>query len=285
MFRKAMIAMGAASLVLAAQPLRAQDSTATADEAKSPEKAMEMLGAMFKAEPLTPEQEARVPLAQQVVDKMIPPGTYGEVMGSMFNKILGPIMSKIEQPSSAEVARQIGAMGSDLALDKQQAAEASALLDPAWQERRKVQMDAIQGALTKAMSAIEPTMRKAMAEVYAADFDSAQMTDIGAFFSTESGQAFARKSMTIASDPRFLSAMMKSLPQMLGSFASMEQEVKAATVKLPPMRTWNDLSAADRARLSELTGLSQAKLKAGMETADEDRAAKSAAGQSDGNDN
>lgn len=272
MFHKGITALGAGTLVLAAQPVFGQDQAAGPAEGASTDKTMEMLGSMFKAEPLTPEQEARLPLARKVVDAMIPPGTYGEVMGSMFNKILGPIMSKIEEPSSADVAKQIGAMKSDISLDKGQAEEATALLDPAWKQRRKVQMDTIQGAMAKAMTAIEPSMRNAMSEVYAADFDSTQLHDIGVFFSTGSGQAFARKSMTIASDPRFMSAMMKSLPLMLGSFAEMEHDVKAAMAKLPPMRKWGDLSPADRARLSELTGLSQSKLEAGMARAEAGKA-------------
>lgn len=233
---------------------------------------MAVLSSMFAAEPLTEEQEKRLPLAKKIVDKMVPPGTYGEMMGSMFNKIIGPMMSKFEDASPADVAKQIGVEADEIDLDSNQLAEVSALLDPAWQERRELEMTTVQGAMGKMMTAMEPGVRAALSEAYAVYFDQKELTDIDAFFSTDSGVAFARKSFTMSSDPRFIAATMKALPDAMGALSDMEEEVKTATAALPPLRGWADLSGEQRVRLSELTGLNAQQLEEGMARAAETRA-------------
>lgn len=281
---KTFVGAAAAALAFGALPALAQDtaedavvSDASADaasESATPDDAamMAVLSSMFAAEPLTEEQEKRLPLAKKIVDKMVPPGTYGEMMGSMFNKIIGPMMSKFEDASPADVAKQIGVEADEIDLDSNQLAEVSALLDPAWQERRKLEMTTVQGAMGKMMTAMEPGVRAALSEAYAVYFDQKELTDIDAFFSTDSGVAFARKSFTMSSDPRFIAATMKALPDAMGALSDMEEEVKTASAALPPLRGWADLSGEQRVRLSELTGLNAQQLEEGMARAAETRA-------------
>ncbi|HEY8604300.1 hypothetical protein [Tsuneonella suprasediminis] len=281
---KTFVGAAAGVLMFGALPALAQDAAedpavvdASADaepESATPDDAamMAVLSSMFAAEPLTEDQEKRLPLAKKIVDKMVPPGTYGEMMGSMFNKIIGPMMSEFEGASASDVAKQIGLDAGEIDLDSDQLAEVSALLDPAWQERRKLEMTTVQGAMGKMMTAMEPGVRAALSEAYAVYFDQKELTDIDAFFSTDSGVAFARKSFTMSSDPRFIAATMKALPDAMGALADMEEEVKTATAALPPLRGWADLSDEQRARLSELTGLSARELEEGMARAAEIRA-------------
>ncbi|MGI9374809.1 MAG: hypothetical protein ACR2PC_01740 [Tsuneonella suprasediminis] len=281
---KTFVGAAAAALAFGALPALAQgvaedavvaDASADAEpESATPDDAamMAVLSSMFAAEPLTEEQEKRLPLAKKIVDKMVPPGTYGEMMGSMFNKIIGPMMSKLEEASPADVAKQIGMEPDEIDLDSERLAEVSALLDPAWQERRKLEMTAVQGAMGKMMTAMEPGVRAALSEAYAVYFDQKELADIDGFFSTDSGVAFARKSFTMSSDPRFIAATMKALPEAMGALADVEEEVKTATAALPPLRDWADLSGEQRAHLSELTGLSAQQLEEGMARAAEIRA-------------
>lgn len=293
---KTFVGAAAAALAFGALPAIAQDASEVAQDAAEdpavvdasadavPESAepdsemlddaamMAVLSSMFSTEPLTEEQEQRLPLAKKIVDKMVPPGTYGEMMGSMFDKIIGPMMSKFEGASPGDVAKQIGMDADEIDLDSDQLAEVSALLDPAWQERRKLEMTTVQGAMGKMMTAMEPGVRAALSEAYAVYFDQKELSDIDAFFSTDSGVAFARKSFTMSSDPRFIAATMKALPDAMGALADMEEEVKAATAALPPLRDWVDLSDEQRARLPELTGLSARELEEGMARAAETRA-------------
>lgn len=265
-----------ALLAFAARPALAQDSTPAphAAKEKSDDAAvMASLTSMFAVEPLTAEQQERLPLARQVVDKMMPPGTYGEMMGSMFDKIIGPMRRNLDGASSSEVAKQLGVESNAIALDSDQAGEVATLLDPAWRERRKARMAAVEGGLNKMMAAMEPSIRDALTEAYAVHFDRKELTDIDAFFSTESGAAFARRSFTMASDPRFVGATMKALPHAFGALGEIESAARAATADLPPLRSWSDLSPAEQARLAKLTGLAPAALKQGMAKAADEREA------------
>jgi len=106
------------------------------------------------------------------------------------------------------------------------------------------------------MTVMEPTMRKAMSELYAINFSQKELDDIEAFFQTDSGTAYARKSFTMSSDPRILAASMESLPQMMGAIGEMEKKIAAAGADLPAKRSFADLSQADKAKIATLTGYS-----------------------------
>lgn len=253
-----LIAIAAGALALAwAVPAAAQDD---AEESES----FAAMIRVFAPEPLTAEQEARLPVAQAIVSKIVPPGTMGEMMSSMFDGMLGPIMDMAMQPSSAEAAKQLGLEAEEIRLDAEQSAEVVALLDPVWRERQERTMAATQAAMGKMMNAMEPAMREAMSQLYAINFDTRELADIDAFFSTVSGASYARKSFAMASDPRMTGAVMQALPEMMGSFAEVEADMAAAVADLPPARSFADLDTAQRARLAELTGLDQSQIEAGM---------------------
>ena len=235
-----------------------------AQEGGEDEEMFAAMMSMFAPEPLTAEQEARLPAAQAIVAKVVPPGTMGEMMSSLFDGMLGPIMDMALQPSSAEAAKQLGVDPDELELDAEQSAEVLALLDPVWRERQERTLAATRSAIGKMMTAMEPAMRDAMSQLYAINFNGRELADIDTFFSTDSGAAFARKSFTMASDPRMMGAMMQSMPQMMSSFAEMEADMAAAMADLPPARGFADLDSAQRARLTELTGLDEAALEEGM---------------------
>ena len=245
----------------ASPPIHAPQDGARGDRS---EDAAAALKAMFKVEPLTAEQQARLPQAQALVAQIMPPGTLDQMMGGMFDKMLGPIMAMDTGPSSHEIAGQLGIEDEDFSLSDEDAARIAAILDPAYKERQAREMKAVQSSMRKVMALMEPSMRKGMAEAYAATFTAPEMTDIAAFFATPSGASFARKSYALASDPRIMSASMEVLPNLMGQMKEIEAEVKSATADLPAKKTYDALSAAERAALARLTGLTPAELRAGM---------------------
>ena len=247
MFRKAVLTLGACAALIT-QPAIAQEESE--DDA-----ALAAMMAMFQAEPLTAEQEARLPLATEVVGRMIPDGAMGEMMGSMFDGMLGPIMDMTVEPNAAAVAEQIGLSEYDLTLADENVSEALAILDPVWVERKQIERDMMPQLMKEMMDAMEPTMRKAMSEVYAVHFTTGELAEINTFFKTETGANFARKSFTISSDPRLLGSMMESMPAIMGTFATMEQKVEAATAELPEARGYDDLTPSQRERLAQLVGM------------------------------
>ena len=257
-----------AALALAPQPLAAQD---VAEDAAAAEpaaesvgegegdpmaQAMGMLGAMFPVEPLTADQQGRLPQASRIITRMIPEGTLGEMMGGMFDKLFGPMAALGGAPASAVVQKGIGLSPVDAGLTEEQTAEIAALLDPAYEERHAREMAVMPTMMREMMTVMEPTMRKAMSELYAINFSQKELDDIEAFFQTDSGTAYARKSFTMSSDPRILAASMESLPQMMGAIGEMEKKIAAAGADLPAKRSFADLSQADKAKIATLTGYS-----------------------------
>lgn len=253
-----------AALALAPQPLAAQDmaeDTAAAEPATEGEgdpmaQAMGMLGAMFPVEPLTADQQGRLPQASRIITRMIPEGTLGEMMGGMFDKLFGPMAALGGAPASAVVQKGIGLSPVDAGLTEEQTAAIAALLDPAYEERHAREMAVMPTMMREMMTVMEPTMRKAMAELYAINFSQKELDDIEAFFQTDSGTAYARKSFTMSSDPRILAASMESLPQMMGAIGDMEKKIAAASADLPAKRSFADLSTADKAKIATLSGYS-----------------------------
>ncbi|GMM94540.1 hypothetical protein [Qipengyuania sp. MTN3-11] len=237
------------------------------EDAASEEEVFAALGEMFAVEPLTAEQEARLPQARAIVEKIVPPGSMGEMMGSMFDGMLGPIFEMAGEISTGDAARLLGREAGELELDEAQAREVALLIDPALDERNARMKEALPRIIGQVMTALEPAMKTALTEVYAVYFDQTELTDIDAFFSTPSGASYARQSMKMATDPRYLSSMMQAMPSMMGSFTQMEAEMEALTADLPEQRAYADLDPAERQRLEALTGLSQEEIEEGMASA------------------
>lgn len=255
---------GLAVLSLVPQPVAAQNKAHSHSETGEAEvdQAMAMLGKMFPAEPLTAEQQARLPQASRIITRMIPDGTLGEMMGGMFDKLIGPLAAVSDAPANDTVQKGIGVTPGTIDLSAEETAEIAALLDPAYAERHNREMAVMPAVMRDMMTAMEPTMRKAMSELYAINFSQKELDDIEAFFQTDSGAAYARKSFTMSSDPRVVSATMEALPELMGAVASMEQKLAAASADLPPKRSFAELSAAEKAKIAKLTGYSVAEIEA-----------------------
>lgn len=267
MVRKILWAQLSGVMLLAATPVAAQDedapiptqmSATTETDAAGEGEAnpFAMLGAMFAAEPLTPEQEARLPQATAIIAKIIPDGSMAEMMGSMFDKFMAPMGELAKASAASRAAKGIGLSEYDLELTEDQAREIADMFDPAFEEREAREMALVPEMMKTMMTAMEPPMRKAMAELYAIHFDEAELADIDAFFSTPSGASYARKSFTMASDPRIVAATFEAMPAIMGPIGDMEARLAEATADLPPERAFAELTSAERARITALTGFS-----------------------------
>lgn len=243
-----------APLALAFSPatVLAQDADVTAANTAAMEQAMGAFAQAFVVEPLTPEQDARLPLARSVVAQIMPPGTLSELMGSMFDGILGPLGTLSQPRPIAVVAEQLGLAEVELALDDEQATIAAAMLDPAWEERHRRTSEVTPAAMGGLMNAMEPAIRSAMSELYAVHFNDSELADIAAFFATTSGATYARQSYVLASDPRLLAAVFSEMPVIMDGMMAMQQQLADATADLPPARTFADLSSNERKRLADL---------------------------------
>ncbi len=245
----------AAALALSApQQAVAQDEDAASAQAE-PADPMAELMAMFAVEPLTQEQAERLPVAQSIINQMMPEGSFSEVMGSVYDQIVGPIMANATQVRIGEVATPLGLAADEISLTDEQLAEAIAILDPVRDERTARMSAVMPGFMQEMMAVMEPPMRKAMAEAYAVQFNEQELADIAAFFDTASGLTFARKSLTMSSDPRIIAASFEAMPQIMAATQNMEKTFANAAADLPAVRTFAELNSAEQARLSELLGI------------------------------
>ncbi len=259
MFRKTCVSIGAA-LALAAQPASAQDGLSEDD-------VFAAMAEMFAAEPLTAEQQARLPLAGEVVARIIPDGAMAEMIDNLLGGMLGPMMGMNKGATAAKVSERLGLYDADLAMETAQAEEALTILDPAWRERERIEAETMPAMMGEMMTTMEPVMKTAMTELYAVHFSTGELTDINAFFRTDTGASYARKSFTLASDPRLMASTMKAMPDMMGVFTTMGERMAAATASLPAQRDFAQLTAAEKARLAQLTGMSEEALEEGVDTA------------------
>lgn len=246
------------ALACATAPAHAQ----WADDEAAQADVMADLAEMFPVEPLTAEEQARLPAATALIDKIVPSGTLGEMMGLMLDGILGPMIEMETGNAVSALETKLGVDNLDIAPER--AAQALAILDPAWEERGKREVELMPIMMERMFVAMEPTMKSAMSELYAVYFDTQEIADISAFFDTSSGASYARKSFTMSADPRMVGAMMQAMPDMMGAFAQMEAEMAAATADLPAERGFADLAIAERKKLVSLTGLEEAAIADGM---------------------
>lgn len=260
------LALGVLSLTLSA-PAMAQDivtgeiegevaiDDAEADGAIDEAAVLAMMSGMFQAEPLTAEQEARLPAATAIVATMMPEGFYGELMRDMMEKTMRPMMAMFSEPDFLLASRLTLDEAAIAELGDAEKKELLTMLDPAWDQRADTMVNAMVANMGGAYAAVEPPVRAGLAKAYAVRFDEAQLADISSFFATPTGGEFARQSMALFADPQVMGATMEAMPEMIGSFTEMETSMEAALESLPAERDYADLSAAQRARMADLLGV------------------------------
>lgn len=246
----------ALALAFTPAPLIAQDAEDEAAEAAM-EAAFAGLAEAFVVEPLTAEQEARLPLARDIVEKVIPEGALMEVMGGMFDGMLGPLADLAADDTGTALVGSLGYSANDLGIDDEAAEQVLAIIDPGWRERNRVESEMGRTMMEQMMGRMEPMVRDVTAELYAIYFDEQQLADINAFFATPSGAAYARESYRMTSDPRLGAAIFSDPELFWGPMMEMGGELEAAMAALPARRTLADLSKAEINRLIALTGLAR----------------------------
>lgn len=251
-------AAGLSALTLAPQPLAAQE----VGDARLGD-VMELMAGMFQAEPLTTEQEARLPAAGALVAVMMPEGFYADMMGDMMDGMIGPIVSMFNGEAGAKKVLQsrLDLQPDQLeALSDEERIELAALLDPAFEKRGAVVGDMMRGVMADAAAVMEPLYREGLTKAYAARFDAAQLTDIQAFFSTPTGKVYAAESMKLLADPQVMSASMQAMPAMMGGMGDIVAKLEMRMAELPVERSWADLTKVEQARMAAVLGVTEAAL-------------------------
>jgi hypothetical protein len=191
----------------------------------------------------TAADPAQLKLAEQVVAKLVPPGTYEKMMkdmaeGDILQSIMGMDMEtlgKIAGENAAANSELSGKSLMDLAAEK----------DPNFKERMDITMRVMFAELGKMMGKLEPEVRSAMADIYARKYTNTQLADMNAFFGSPSGSVFASNFLSSFTDKEMMAASMKMVPMMLEALPDIMTKVEAATAHLPPLpKAAEDIAAA-----------------------------------------
>lgn len=222
-----------------------------------------MLGEMFKAEPLTAEQEALVPLAQEMAALIMPEGSFGETVKNVSQPILALFGGEPDGDPRVRLAEVSGVEADDLAaLSDDDAQAALDIFDPHHAARTERSMAMMVSLVGKLSGEIEPAYRTALAQSLATRFSEQEMRDLLVFFATPLGGKFASQSFLLQMDPRIMGAMQAMGPAMVKVLPDVEEEVAAIKAEFGEARDFTELSAAERRRAAQLIGKSVSELDA-----------------------
>jgi hypothetical protein len=198
---------------------------------------------------------ARFAAAQQLVLKIVPDGAFAKIMNGLSEQMGSMIVTQLDAMPIGKIAEAMGLSAADAAkLDKVKISEINTIVDPYYKERTERTMKAMFASMGGVMGKLEPTMREALAHAYARRFTRAQLDEINAFAATPTGALFARSNMELASDPEYLKVNQKLMPELLKEMPAIIASAQKATADLPPVRSYKDLTAADKKKLQALIG-------------------------------
>lgn len=239
------------------------EEEAAAEFEREMAEAFAMFGDLFVAEPLDAEQQARLPLAQKMTDQVFPEGSFSVVMEQGMAPMMTAMMGAATSDPRTQLAQLTGLAPDDLGeVTDENARAALDVLDPQYAARNERVGEILVEMMNDMFAALEPAYRDALSRAFAVRFESDEMEELLVFFDTPVGGKFARESILVQYDPQMMAmmeamgpAMGEVLPKMLGSIAEMAEDY-------PDGRIFNELSEAERARISALLGKGEAELEA-----------------------
>ncbi len=280
MIRKQFLASATALCALTfAPPLAAQDAegkgteeeviflTEEEEELQTIQKEMSeafgMFGTLFKAEPLTPEQEALLPLATEMARQIMPEGSFRTAMRETIDPMMTMIMGDLDSDPRVRLAAISGVDKGDLdSLSDADAQEALDIFDPKFAARNERTAKAISAMMGKLLEAVEPAYREGMGRALARRFSEAEMRELLGFFATPTGGKFAAQSFLVQYDPQLIGVVEAMGPAAIKLIPEMTEEFTAIETELGGSRDFSELSAAERRRAAGLIGKSVQELEA-----------------------
>ena len=231
--------------------------------AQDNEPEIEMFDFNFEVEPLTAEQEQRVPAAEQVVDRIFPAGTYARLMDESMGPVMEAISGSVSQAPIGALAAMGGVENERVAqMGDARLADIMAIVDPAYQDRNDAIMQLVVEMIGDLMDRIEPAYRQGLVRAYASRFSQDELAELNSFFATPVGAHYAAESMLIFADPQVMGAMNEMGPAMNAMMPRMIERMAAMQEQYPPMRSFDELSRTEQQQLADLLGVTRDQLEA-----------------------
>lgn len=246
-----------------------------------------LMGEIFSAEPLTAEQEARLPEAGAAANALVPEGIYGrmmrEMMGGTFGGLFGMLLEQGDAMSSLDLADYTGLAGEEVdALTEDQRRELTTIFDPVYQERMEAEMAAMTDMMERVFGSLEPGLREGLSRALATRFSTDELDAINAFFATPAGAKYAGESLIMFTDPQIMASVGQAMPALMQEMPAFFGGKGDAAGDLPAPRRYDDLTPSEQRRAAELLGVDQATLRARMAEAEQATAEEAEAEPEDG---
>jgi hypothetical protein len=185
--------------------------------------------------PVAVPDPLRVIAAKPVIDKLWPLGTYRRMMDGTLSKMMDQVMASMFDMPASDMAKAIDPTGEVAkAADGKSMGEMAVAADPHFRERMKITMDVMMREMIPLMEKVEPQVRSNLANIYARKFDSRQLREMDAFFTTPTGKAYAEQSMLAFIDPEMIKSMQSFVPEMMKAMPDIMKKAEKATAHLPP---------------------------------------------------
>ncbi|WP_108789280.1 DUF2059 domain-containing protein [Erythrobacter sp. Alg231-14] len=262
MKRTILAGIGGCALLWAAAPAAAQENSGEELTAEQARELGNLFGDMFgTADPLSAEQEERLPAAMLVVSKLFPKGTYARMMDESMAPMIDAMMGDLGGNSTIALSQLTGLSPLDLSnLDAERLAKAVALLDPAAEERNSAMSRLMLTQIGEIMLEIEPAYRAGLARAYAVRFTNEELMDLSAYFETDVGKKYAAESFLVFADPQVMSSMNEMMPAMMERLPAIMSATASIESDFPAGRSFSDLSGAEQSQLADLLGVTKGEL-------------------------
>jgi hypothetical protein len=214
------------------------------------------------AEPLTAEQEARLPTADRVAASLVPEGAFVKLIQTSAAPVIETMLGTLADNTLRKVSRQTG-LSPSILLEVEPGAieQAEALLDPYSDDREQLRVAMLERGIATIAGQVEPSFRTGLARAYAARFSESELSDLLAFFDTPAGARFATEAVPILADPQVMSAMNALIPAMIATLPDTFEQLELADREFPRAKFTFELSEGERAQLAKLLGVSPQELK------------------------
>ena len=187
---------------------------------------LKMFDAVFPPQP-APDPR-RLPLAHVTALALLPPDAMGDAVGGMMDNMVDRFLKL----SESDLPARTGAKAATPA-DTRTLRESMIAKDPYFDERMRLTRAAAVSEFKRFSAVLEPRLRDGIARGVARRFDQRQLTEINAFFATDSGAALGRHFLGLWFDPDLMRSSIAAMPELIALMPGSMQRISAATAHLP----------------------------------------------------
>ncbi len=234
------------------------DSEAYAEQQKAKmqkemDEAVALIEKMFDTSNLPPIEPARLTLAQQTMNALIPAGSLEKMIDNLYGKMFKTIMGEFGGQSDLLLSIKTGVESEQIAaLDEATKGKVADMFDPHRKEREDQITNVIKPLISEVLGDMEPPMREGLAKAYARKFTAAQLTDLNGFLATPTGALYANEWMALQADPEVMVAVIKAVPPLVTKFIDRAPQIEKDMKDLPKEKQLSDFDDKDLAKLAKL---------------------------------